>query len=336
MTAEIRAIADFLEFKRHNQGKAPRTVQAYGDALDRLAQFLSPRDVLAASEDELTMFCGPWLHKQGVLALSRRPYIAAVREFYKWATLTRRISDNPAAGISYPKTGRKLPTLMSLENAEKLMWAPDFTELHGVRDAAMFAVIAGCGTRVGGLVSLNEGNLAMVTHDGQPRLVLRVTEKGEKERIVPVPRETEVLIRLYLEHPELKAIDRTLPDGDKVLFVSTKNRTAAPHEYIGERRRIAARTVRDRIMHYGERAGIPVEQRHPHALRHLFGTELAEGEVDLLMRQDLMGHEDAKHTKIYTHMATRRKIEAVDKAGPMAKIKTPAGELLARLKRTER
>lgn len=324
-------IDGFLSFKRHNEGKRERTVAAYGDALRRLLVFLDGRDLLEASTDELEMFCGPWLHKQGVLAIARRPYIAAVREFYKWALSKKLIRANPAELVAYPKTGRKLPRVLSLANAERLMWGPDFSTFKGVRDAAILSVLIGCGLRISGLTSLNQGNLSSVEHKGRVRLVIRTLEKGAKERLVPIPAEAEMVLRLYLEHPELKTIDRTLPDGDQVLFVSLVNRNIQEHVYIGEARRLSDRSIREMIREYGEAAGIPIEQLHPHAMRHLFGTELAESDVDLSVRQDLMGHEDPKHTMIYTHLATRKKLEEIDRGGPLAKIKTPVSELLSRL-----
>lgn len=324
-------IADFLTFKQHNQGRSARTIGAYGDVLLRLQGFLGGREIITATADELEMFCGPWLHKQGVLAIARRPYIAAIREFFKWALHGKRIHDNPGAQLTYPKSGRKLPRSMSLTSAERLMWGPDFSTFMGVRDAAILSVLIGCGLRISGLTGLNQGNLIHVEHAGQVRMVIKVREKGDKERLLPVPREAELVLRLYLEHPDLKEIDRTLPDGDQVLFVSLANRNIEPHAYIGEARRLSDRSIRDMIRKYGEAAGIPVAQLHPHAMRHLFGTELAEADVDLLVRQDLMGHEDAKHTKIYTHLATRKKLEEVDRGGPLAKMKSPVSELLARL-----
>lgn len=327
-------VESFLTWKLHNQGRAERTIDAYRDALQRLSGFLEGRDLLAATADELELFCGPWLHKQGVQAVARKPYIAAVREFFKWATHTKRIAANPGEQISYPRSGRKLPRVMSLASAERLMWGPDFSTFKGVRDSAILSVLIGCGLRISGLCALNQGNLANAELQGKVRMILKVKEKGDKERLLPVPREAEMVLRLYLEHAELKQIDRTLPDGDQVLFVSLANRSIKPHKYIGEARRLADRSIRDMIQTYGEAAGIPPEQLHPHAMRHLYGTELAESDVDLLLRSELMGHEDPKHTKIYTHLATRRKLEEIDRAGPLSKIKSPVSDLLARLNRS--
>jgi len=325
-------IGAFLEFKRHNAGRSERTAEVYGLALGRLVAFFGERDPLRASHDELMLFSGAWLHKQGLRPESRRTHVAAVREFYRWANEQGHVRGNPASGIPYPKVGRKLPRVMTMANAEKLMWAPDLSTFVGLRDATMLALLMGCGLRVSGLVRLNQGQVIQEAIDGHPRLVLRVVEKGEKERRIPVPLDADLLLRLYLEHPELSAIDRSLPSGDQVLFVSTRNRTCPPHEYSGERRRFNRRTVLGMVAKYGKEAGIPDDQLHPHALRHLFGTELAEGDVDLLTRQKLMGHADPKSTEIYTHLAMRKMTKDADRANPLAKMRTPMSDLMRRLK----
>lgn len=328
-------IESFLGYKHHNAGCATRTVQIYRSALDRLIQFLDGRDPMQASTDDLVLFAGPWLHKQGIVAAGRRPYIAAVREFYKWAARRYR-PDNPAAGVSYPKIGKKLPIMISLANAERLMWAPDFTTFEGVRDGSILGLMMGCGFRVAGLAGLNESNIAHAELKGEVRMVIKVKEKGEKERLVPVPKEAEMLLRVYLEHTDLKAIDRALSDGDQVLFVTMMNRTCPDHEYRGERRRMSTWAVRDMMKRYGKKVGIPPEQLHPHAARHLFGTELTESDVDMLVKQDLLGHADPKSTQIYTHLAVRKKIEESDRANPLGKMRTPVSELLRQLKSASR
>lgn len=324
-------IESFLSFKQSNAGRSPRTAQIYGLALGRLEVFLAGADPLRVSTDELLAFTGPWLHKQGLAPESRKTHVAAVREFYAWLMRRGKIRANPAEHVTYPRAAKKLPRLMTLANAEKLMWSPDFETFEGVRDGAMLGLLIGCGLRASGIVWLNESNLVQEVIDGRPRVILRVEEKGKKQRSIPVPVEADLLLRLYLEHPELKEIDRGVGRGDRVLFVSTRNRTCPPHEYHGERRRMNRRAVLDMVARHGRRAGIPEEQLHPHALRHLYGTELAEGDVDLLVRQKLMGHADPKSTEVYTHLATRKLTRESDRANPMAKMKTPVSDLLRRL-----
>ncbi|MBZ0104019.1 MAG: tyrosine-type recombinase/integrase [Sulfuricella denitrificans] len=322
----------FLEFKRHNAGRSERTVQVYRLALSRLVDFFAERDPLLATHDELVVFSGIWLHKRGLTdPLSRRTHIAAVREFYRWLLDSQHVRGNPAEGLPYPKVGRKIPRVMTLKSAEKLMWAPDFGTFEGVRDGAMLALLVGCGLRASGLVNLNVSNVVEDEVDGKARLILKVKEKGNKERRIPVPPEADMLLRLYMAHDDLNDIDRILPSGDQVLFVSTMNRTCSIDEYRGERRRLNRRAVLQMVAKYGQRVGIPSDQLHPHAMRHLFGTELIEDDVNMLNAQKLLGHADPKSTEIYTHTAMRKLTREIDRANPLAKMRTPVSDLLKEL-----
>lgn len=322
----------WLSFKQRNRGRSERTAAIYRQALERLQGFMGDRRLVDATADELVLFTGAWLHKKGVIAESRRPYIAAVRGFYAWCAQHEHVRSSPAAGVPYPQTGRKLPRVMTLASAERMLWAPDFSTFIGVRDGAMLALLIGCGIRVSGLVRLNDSNVIEQAIDGKPRLFIRVLEKGDRQRLVPVPPEADLHLRMYLEHPELKDLDRSLPNGDRVLFITTVNRSCPPHEYVGGRRRFTRGGVLDMVKRYGQKLGIPEEQLHPHAMRHLYGTELAESDVDLLVRQQLMGHVDPQSTKIYTHLATRKLVATTDKANPLAKMKTPTTDILKRLR----
>lgn len=327
--AELQA--QFLEHLVKNRGRSNLTAEAYAQALQRLVSYASDRDPLELTRDDLELFLGAWLHKHGIERRGRRRYVAAVRMFYRWATAAKKIPHNPAADLSYPKVGTKLPRVITLENAEKLMWSPDFNTFEGVRDAAILSMLAGAGLRASGVSQLNEGDLLHDNVDGKQRILVRVREKGEKERLVPLPAEADLLLRMYLDHPICKAIDRHLEDGDRVLFVNLKNRNVPSHEYHGERRRMSRKGVYLIVRRYGEAAGIPVEQLHPHAMRHLYGTELAENGVDIIVRQRLMGHADPKSSEIYDHTAMRRLVRVVDQANPLSKMRTPVTELLAKL-----
>lgn len=327
-----KLIEAFLEFKQHNAGRSVRTVEVYRLALSRLVEFFAGRDPLLATHDELVVFAGIWLHKRGLTdPQSRRTHVAAAREFYRWLLDNRHINGNPASGLPYPKVGRKIPRVMTLKNAEKLMWAPDFSTFEGVRDGAMLSLLIGCGLRASGLVNLNVSSVVEDELDGKVRLILKVREKGDKERRLPVPQEADMLLRLYMAREDLKEIDRRLPDGDQVLFVSTMNRTCSIDEYHGERRRLNRRAVLQMVAKYGQRVGISPDQLHPHAMRHLYGTELAENDVDIKIRQDAMGHEDVKSTGIYTHLALRKITRELDRANPLSNMRTPVSDLLKQI-----
>lgn len=326
-----REFERFLIFKSDNDGRSDRTVRAYRDVLVRFELWLNGRDPFELDADDLLAFTGPYLHKSlGLNAVSRTVYVACLRGLYAWRS---KVSGgfNPSQAVPYPKRGVTLPRVLTLDNAERLMWAPDFATFEGVRDSAMLALLIGCGLRVGGLVGLNMSNIVTQEINGDVRLAIKPTEKGKKERLIPIPREADLLLRVYLEHPDLIEVPRTTDRGDQVLFVTTRNRRCPAHEYYGERRRFGARGVNCMIKRYGLKAGIPSDQLHPHALRHLYGTEFAEDDVDLLMRQQLLGHSSADSTKIYTHLAMRKMTKTVDASNPLSKINSPASQLLKSL-----
>lgn len=331
---EQSLIDRWIEVKQHNDGCSEYTVYAYRRAVLRLQAFLADRDLTLLAADAMTLeeYAGRYLHEQKLSPITRRIPIAAIRGFYSWLTQHGVLDKNPAACLNSPRIGHKLPKAMPLAAAQKLLMQPGLDTFTGCRDTAMIAVLLGTGCRVSGLTNLNERNLIWTTTEaGTERLVIRVCEKGKKERLVPVPFETALLVRAYLGHPALDQINRTLPNGDQALFVASRNYLPA-HEFYGEATRLKKGTV-CRIVHkHAERCGIAKEYSHPHALRHLYGTELAESGVDLLQRQALLGHQDPKTTEIYTHLAMRSLAAIVDQANPLRKMQTPVTALAKRLR----
>ena len=329
----------WLTFKQHNQGKSEGTVTKYRGYLQRLELFLAGKGVALLDADQATIeeFTGLFAHKEGLSPRSRRAIVAAVKGFYAWLTKAGLRADDPAAGVPYPIAGRKLPTALETHSAQQLLHQPDLDTFEGVRDCAMLMMLIGCGMRVSGLVALNESSLQIVDiREGNKVvewLIVKVLEKGGKERLIPAPHDVKYIVHAYLGHRDLAGIDRTLPSGDRVLFVSTMNRNIPPQDYHGEARRISKRSVHDMISKYGKRAGIPEGQLHAHAMRHLYGTELAEHDVDVITRQALLGHEDPRSTEIYTHLAKRKLAATIAKANPFRTIRTPITDLVAELER---
>ena len=336
-------IDGWLEYMEASRGRTVRTIETYRTALKLLREFMQGKPLIEADAAELETFCGLWLHRKGKIASGRKPYISAVRGFYAWLESEKLAKGNAAVQLRHPITGKPLPRTITLANAEKLMWAPDMGTFIGIRDAAMLSLLIGCGLRVSGLTGLNEGDLQMVEIECElrdrksTRLNSRTLEKGQRTRIMPVPREAEMLLRVYLGHEELASVDRGIKGHtgypDKVLFVSVRSTKVPAHEHIGEKRRLTRKAVHDVIQRYGKRLGIPPAELHPHAMRHLFGTELQEEDTPTLSIQDLMGHADPKSSAIYAQLAIRKKMATVDKAAPLAKMKTPVSELLKRLPR---
>lgn len=325
-------IEDYLDWLQGNRGRAPETAVKYRGYLTRLAAHYQGRDLLALTRDEIQLFAGGVAVRAGLSGRSRRALVAAIRGFYGWLQSHGHLRESPAASLPYPRAPASLPLPITLENAERLIWTPDLCTFAGIRDACWLSILVGCGLRVSGLVGLHEEDLVVSGQGQDRRLVLRVTEKGRKERQVPVPREAGLLMQAYLGHPDLADIDRRTPEGKHVLFVSVNNRRVAPGDYRGESRRITRRGINKLLEKHGRAAGIPRDQLHPHALRHLYGTELAESDVDVTIRQALMGQDDPRSAQIYTHLSARKLTRVVDSSNPLSKIRTPVSELLAAMK----
>lgn len=329
----------WLTFKAHNEGRSVATVEKYRGYLSRCGRFLLEQrgtTLAEASAADLEAFTGLFAHQAGLAPKSRRAIVASIRGFYAWLRRRGLRADNPAQALPYPVSGNKLPTPLETRHARALLTQPDLATFEGVRDLAVLMTLIGCGLRISGLVNLNESSLRSVEVDGREWLILKVLEKGKKERLVPAPHDVKYILHAYLGHDELAGIDRTLPDGDRVLFVSTMNRRVPPHEYRGEHRRLSPRSVDDMIKKHGRRAGIPEDQLHAHAMRHLFGVQLAEAETDSLHIKALMGHERVDTTEIYTHLATRHLTRVIDRASPFRDIDTPITALVRELERRRR
>lgn len=327
----------WLSYKERTQGCAVNTVAKYAKALQRLGEHfgLLGIDPLTINAEQLEKFAGLELHKLGIGPRARRPMVSAFRGFYAWLFKADLIHSNPAEQLPLPNYGAPLPVSLSLGNAERLIMAPGLDTFAGVRDTALFSVMLGTGARVGGLAGLNESALRWLNFDGRERLAIELTEKGSKSRLLPVPEEARLLVRAYLGHPELSAIDRTLSDGDRVLWCSINNRQISPDNYHGEARRLTARSIDKMIKRHGAAAGIPLDQLHVHAARHLVGIEMEEDGVNILTMQAILGHSDPKSTQIYSRMAPGKLAKITDQSSPLAKINTPVTELAKQLQRSK-
>lgn len=325
----------YLTWLGQTCGRAETTIEHYGHNLRRMAAWLGDRDITRVSLKDLEEFTGPELHRLGLRPSSRQPAVAAIRGFYAWAAKRGLIAENPAAELPVPKAGRPLPRIVTLQEAERLLMAPGMGDFLSVRDTAVLSVLIGCGPRASGVRFLNEGDLLWTREDGAKleQLYIVFREKGKSERVVPAPHETALLIRAYLGHPDLDLIDRTLPNGDRVLFVNLVNSTIKAHEHYGEKRRLSRWAIKAIVKRWATVAGLPPGKRHPHVLRHLYGTELAENDVGHVQRMRLMGHATPQTVEIYDHTAMRKLTDIVRRSNPLKGMKTPASDLVRQLSR---
>ncbi len=223
------------------------------------------------------------LTKQGKSPRSIARTLSALRSFFKFMREQQLRSDNPVATHKTPKLGRALPKDLSELDVEHLLHAPDINTSLGLRDRAMLEVLYACGLRVTELLNLR---LELIN---LKQGYLRITGKGNKERLVPLGQVAIEWVEKYLN----EARPQLYKSATDYLFLTQ-------HGGIMSRQNFWYA-----IKRYALQAGIQAELS-PHTLRHAFATHLLNHGADLRVVQMLLGHSDLSTTQIYTHVAQIR------------------------------
>ncbi|HEY8551482.1 MAG TPA: site-specific tyrosine recombinase XerD [Vicinamibacterales bacterium] len=223
--------------------------------------------------------------------------VAAVRGFYKFLVLDRRLSTSPAEDLRAPRAWPQLPTYLSTDEVDRLIAAPDTSTPRGLRDRAMIELLYATGLRVSELVRLRTGDLNL---DGG---YLTCVGKGSKERIVPMGESAVSWLRRYLASARGELLGgRNAP----WLFVSGPR--ATPLTRVG---------FWKLLKRHGAAAGIG-RALTPHVIRHSFATHLLDRGADLRAIQMMLGHADLSSTQIYTHVLEERLRQVYDRFHPRA------------------
>ena len=281
---DLRAITHYLEVLWLERGLARQTLQSYRTDLTLLAGWLAGRGGLyAAGRGELMEHLA-WRMRAGYSARSTARLLSCLRGFYRHALREGLIGEDPTLDIAMPQLGRPLPDTLSEADVEALLAAPDVEDSLGLRDRCMLEVLYACGLRVSELVGLRVDQL-------NPRQgVLRVTGKGNKERLVPLGEEA------------LAWIVRYCAEARPVLLRGQPSDVLFPSQ---QARQMTRQTFWHRIKLHASQAGIR-SPLSPHTLRHAFATHLLNHGADLRVVQMLLGHSDLSTTQIYTHVARHR------------------------------
>jgi integrase/recombinase XerC len=307
--AELRrAKVAFLEALARERRASGHTVSAYDRDLEQLLAFVAVRRPEARGPDDLDVaLLRGWL---GALAKTHAPAsvarkIAAVRALYRFLQRRGFATKSPAAGLALPKVRRKLPTVLNVDDAAKLVEAPmeapasrrDDDELVALRDRAILELLYGSGLRVAELVGLDRHDLTLEPE----RAEVRVVGKGDKERRAPLGARSLEALAAYLARREELGPSPSEP----AVFLSRRGR------------RISVRSVQLLVKRWGM-LGAGRGDVHPHALRHTCATHLLEGGADLRSIQELLGHASLATTQRYTHVSLERILRVYDEAHPLA------------------
>ncbi len=283
-------------FLRHHSRYSPHTLAAYKRDLEQFAQHLAAAGLPAWGEvkPQAVRAYIAALAKQGLHGRSLQRRLSAVRTFYRYLQRSGLASTNPADAVSAPKTARRLPQVLDVDQSVALVEIDAGGDVLALRDKAILELIYSSGLRVSELVGLDLADIDLDTR------MLQVLGKGNKQRRVPIGRHAALALQAwYVERLALTAA------GQQAVFV---NRAGG---------RLSTRTVQRRIAYWARVKGL---NRHvyPHMLRHSFASHLLESSGDLRAVQELLGHADIRTTQIYTHLDFQRLAEVYDQAHPRA------------------
>jgi integrase/recombinase XerD len=291
-----RGIRAFLAFCRMEKGLSQNSLAAYGRDLASLQKFCVDRTAGAIPNEEVLQVYVNVLYKKDLTPRSIARSLSAIRSFFHFLVAEELVAVDPTEHLASPKQWSTIPKFLNREQIEKLIAAPDLSKPSGLRDRAMLELLYATGIRVSELINLRTSNLDANLG------VVRVTGKGNKQRIVPV------------HAVALRAITDYLVQARPLLL---KGRTS-PHLFVTARGGgMTRQAFWASIKLNGKKAGI-FHNLSPHVLRHTFATHLLEGGADLRSVQSMLGHADLATTEIYTHVVRSRLRETLDRYHPRA------------------
>jgi integrase/recombinase XerD len=280
--AEALLIDRFIDALWLEDGLAANTLAAYRHDLRRLSARLEGGNLLSAGEADLQRHFAEGFAESRATTANRR--LATLRRFYRWALREGLIVRDPTLRLAAAKAPSRLPNSLTEEQVEALLGAPDPSTDLGLRDRAMLEMLYATGLRVSELVGLR-----LVEYSPADGLV-RVTGKGQKERVVPVGEEARLWVERYAAAARPRLLNGLSADA---LFVT---RRGGPMT-----RQMFWKLIRRHALRADIRAPLS-----PHGLRHAFATHLLNHGADLRVVQMLLGHADISTTQIYTHVARER------------------------------
>lgn len=277
----IKQFAGYLQLEK---SLSPNSVDAYVRDVEKLRQYLELEKLPASPQQVTTRILRDfltWLGSLGMEATSQARTLSGIKAFYRYLIMEDLLTIDPTDTLDAPKTGRKLPDTLSYPEIEQVLGAIDLGTPEGTRNRAMLEVLYSSGLRVSELTGLRLSNL--FADQG----FVRVTGKGNKERLVPIGRDALKHLGFYLQgvraHLDIK------PGHEDTIFLNKRGS--------GLSRVMVFNIIKSAAASAGIQKSIS-----PHTFRHSFATHLIEGGADLRAVQEMLGHESITTTEIYTHL----------------------------------
>ena len=300
---ENNYISNFIEMIVIERGLAKNTLTSYKNDLDQLNEFCKKKnlDTIKLDEKNLEDYLSKFIN-QGYEKTSLARKISTYTQFFDFLIEEKLIANNPIKNIKQPKLDSKLPVIISIKDIQNLIsYSKQDTTNLGIRLNCMIEIMYASGIRVSELVSMTLASLY------QDKNFIIISGKGNKERLIPISKDTQNTINDYLK---IRKFFFNKNKEVKWLFPSKQSK-------IGH---ITRQRFSQLLSLLADKADVQIKKISPHKLRHAFASHLLANGADLRSLQQMLGHEDISTTQIYTHILDERLKQIVKDKHPLSKI----------------
>jgi integrase/recombinase XerD len=281
-----KALEDFGHYLSIERGLSDNSITNYQLDVQALMRFLEHRQQavspITIQAEEIQQFIYEEAKEKSAYSQSRR--ISGLKSFFKYLIFEKYREDLPTQWLEAPKIGRKLPDTLSIQEVELILDAVDLSKKEGHRNKALLETLYGSGLRVSELINLQKSDIY------KKEKLLRVTGKGNKQRLVPLGDYALQQINIYLD--EFQKQQPIQKGYENFVFLNRRGKA------------LTRNMIFIIVKQTAEIAGIQ-KTVSPHTFRHSFATHLLENGADLRTIQLLLGHESITTTEVYTHIDTR-------------------------------
>ena len=277
-------IKGFYNYLLIEKSLSKNTVDAYVRDINKMAKYFldleKSKNIKSVSYEDFQNYLAH-LNDEKIKARSQSRVISSIRAFYKFLIIEKEIDNNPSELLETPKTGKKLPEFLTVDEVNQLVNEINRSKPEGERNLAILEVLYGCGLRVSELIELKLSEIYW--KEG----FIRIIGKGNKERLVPLGKTATKHLKIYIN--EIRVHNKV-------------NEESKDHVFLNKNGNKISRVMIFKIIKaLTSKAGIK-KNISPHTLRHSFATHLVEGGADLRAVQEMLGHQSITTTEIYTHL----------------------------------
>ncbi|MCM3539488.1 site-specific tyrosine recombinase XerD [Priestia endophytica] len=293
-------IEDFIHYLVVERGLAPNTIESYKRDLVKYAEYLKKVETVSSFEEvtrEYIIAFMRYMMENGKSSKTIARHVASIRSFHQFLLREHIMDKDPSVHIETPQVERTLPKVLSPDEVEALLTAPDESTPFGRREKAMLELLYATGIRVTELMNLNVEDVHMTMG------FVRCIGKGDKERIVPMGKMASEALQKYIEESRPKLLKRN--QKEEALFLNHHGRRLTRQGFWKILKKLALSAQIEKEL-------------TPHTLRHSFATHLLENGADLRAVQEMLGHADISTTQIYTHVTKKRLKDVYNEFHPRA------------------